>query len=188
MTTDVLKKGGRTASGNIITPQFRVSYPYVFKPAKPMQDGAEPKYSIVMLFESDSDLALLKAAAQEAVKEKWGDKPPKGLRSPFRDQGEKDGAGYVEGNVFVSASSKQKPGLIDSKNADIMDESDFYAGCWARATVRAYAYDASGNRGVAFGLQNVQKLKDDEPLGAGRAKASSEFEPVDAGGGEDPFA
>lgn len=176
---DIMKKGGLTASGNIITPQFRVSYSYVFKPNKPMQDGGEAKYSIVMLFEADSDLTLMKKAAQEAVKEKWGDKPPKNLRSPFRDQGEKDGAGYVEGCIFVSATSKQKPGLIDSKNADILDETEFYSGCWARATVRAYAYDANGNRGVAFGLQNVQKLRDDDPLGGTRAKAADEFAPVE---------
>lgn len=178
---DIYKTGSLTASGNIMTPQFRVSYPAVFKPNKPMQEGGEAKYSVVMLFESDSDLSLLKKAAAEAVKEKWGDKAPKNLRSPFRDQGEKDGAGYVEGCIFVSASSKQRPGLIDKANADIIDESEFYAGCWARATVRAYAYDANGNRGVAFGLQNVQKLRDDDPLGGTRAKAADEFAPVDTG-------
>lgn len=178
---NVLKTGGKTSSGNIITPEFRVSYPYVFKPNKPMQAGSEAKYSISMLFDNDADLALLKQAAKEAVAEKWGANPPKNLRSPFRDQGEKDGAGYVEGNIFITASSKTKPGLIDANNADIIDESDFYPGCYARATVRAYAYDQNGNRGVSFGLQNVQKLREGEPLGGTRAKAADEFEAVGGG-------
>ena len=161
----------------IMTPEFRVSFPAVFKPRVQQNDDGSPgtpKYGVTMLFAKDADLSKLKAAAQEAVKEKWGDKPPKSLRSPFRDQGEKEHEGYVEGAVFVSASSKQKPGLVDRQRQDIIDETEFYAGCYARATVRAFAYDKKGNKGVAFGLNNVQKLRDGDPLG-GRTRAQDDF-------------
>lgn len=161
----------------VITPEFRVSFPNVFRPAKSMQPNSEPKYGLAMLFPKGADLSALKKAAAEAVKEKWGDAPPKNLRSPFRDQGEKEFEGYEEGAIFISATSKQKPGLVDGGNQDIIDESEFYAGCYARASVRAFAYDQSGNRGVAFGLQNVQKLRDGDPLG-GRSKPQDDFEPV----------
>ena len=67
---------------------------------------------------------------------------------------------------------------MDSHVQDIIEEKDFYPGCYARATVRAFAYDQAGNRGVAFGLQNIQKLADGEPLG-GRTKPHDDFEPVD---------
>ena len=159
----------------IMTPEFRVSFPAVFKPKRQKgDDTSEPKYGLTMLFPKGADLSKLKAAAQEAVKEKWGDKPPKSLRSPFRDQGEKEYEGYVEGAVFVSASSKQKPGLVDRQRQDIIDETEFYPGCYARATLRAFAYDNNGNKGVAFGLNNVQKLRDGDPLG-GRTRAQDDF-------------
>lgn len=169
-------------SEKVMTPEFRVSFPHVFKAQKPMNEGAEPKYGISMLFPKGADLSKLKAIAKEAIQEKWGDKPPKNLRSPFRDQGEKEYSGYEEGAIFVNATSKMKPGIVDRNREDIISEEDFYAGCYARATIRAFAYDVSGNRGVGFGLQNLQKLRDGEPLG-GRTSPQSDFE--DVAGGDD---
>jgi Enterobacter phage Enc34, ssDNA-binding protein len=167
-------------NSNVMTPEFRVSFPNVFRPAKPMQDGAEPKYSITMLFKPGENLDALKKAAMAAVVEKWGtdkSKYPKNLRTPFRDQGEKSYDGYIEGAIFITATSKQRPGLIDSANVDILDEAAFYAGCYARATLRPFVYSKAGNNGVAFGLQNLQKLRDGESL-TGRMRAQDEFAPV----------
>ena len=174
---------------NIMTPEFRASFVNVFRPGKPVQEGQEPKYSIVLLFEPGLDLSKpaygtlvsLKQAAMDAIVDKWGpDKVswPTGLRLPFRKQGEKKYDGYTEGGIYMTSTSKQKPGLVDASNTDIIDEHEFYSGCYARATVRAFAYDKAGNRGVAFGLQNVQKLRDGDPL-SGRMKAQDEFSPVE---------
>jgi len=174
----------------VITPTFRVSFPNVFRPAKPMAGSTqEPKYGLTMLFSKDDDISALKKAAEDACAEKWGadkSKWPKNLRSPFRDQGEKDYEGYEEGAVFVNATSKQRPGLVDANMNDIIDESEFYAGCYARASINAFAYDTAGNRGVAFGLNNVQKLKDGEPLG-GRTRPEDDFEPVGGSGSNGVF-
>jgi hypothetical protein len=167
-------------SENVLTPKFRVSFPNVFRPGKAMQVGKEPEYSITMLFPKGADLSALKKAAHEAVVDKWGadkEKWPKNLRNPFRDQGEKEFPGYEAGATFINAKSKQRPGLVDEKVQDIIEEHKFYPGCYARATVRAFAYDQQGNRGVSFGLQNVQKLADGEPLG-GRTNPAQDFEPV----------
>jgi len=162
----------------VMTPEFRVSFPHVFR-ARAAEEGQEPKFSITMLFPKDADLSKLEAAAKDAIKEKWGDKPPKKLRSPFRDQAEKDEyEGYEEGAIFVNATSKSRPGLVDRDVQAIIDEAEFYAGCYARATINAFAYDVKGNRGVAFGLQNIQKLRDGDPLG-GRARPDQDFDPVD---------
>lgn len=174
----------------VITPEFRVSFPNVFRTAKPMAGSTqEPKYGITMLFPKGADLSALKKATEDACVEKWGaDKAkwPKNLRSPFRDQGEKDYEGYEEGAVFINATSKQKPGVVDANLNDIIDEAEFYAGCYARASINAFAYDTAGNRGVAFGLNNVQKLKDGEPLG-GRTRPEDDFEPVASTDGGDIF-
>jgi hypothetical protein len=166
---------------NVLTPKFRVSFPYVFRPqVNKMNPGAEAKYSLTMLFEKGADLSALKKAAETAIVDKWGadkTKWPKNLRNPFRDQGDKEFEGYEAGAIFITATSKQRPGLVDAKLQDIIEEKDFYPGCYARATVRAFAYDNNGNRGVSFGLQNIQKLADGDPLG-GRTRPADDFEPV----------
>ena len=68
-----------------------------------------------------------------------------------------------------------------------MEQGEFYPGCWARVSTNAYAYEQKGNKGVAFGLINIQKLRDDDPLAGSAVKAESDFEPV-AGSSEDPDA
>ena len=172
------------ANENLMTPEFRVSYPAVFRAKKNDLNGKD-EYNVVALFKKGEDLSKLKAAAEKAICDKWGSdkaKWPKNLRSPFRDQGEKEGAGYEEGAVFMNLKSNQKPGLVNAQVEDIIDESEFYSGCYARATVSCYAYDQAGNRGVSFGLQNIQKLRDGDPLGGSRPKAQNEFAPVESGG------
>lgn len=181
---------------NIMTPEFRVSFPSVFRTAKPVQEGGKAKYSITMLFKPGEPLTQLKAAATKLLVEKLGPDQstwPRGIRSPFKDQGEKDYEGYVKGSLCLTATSDQRPGLVDQNAVDIIEERDFYPGCWARATLRPFYYEvknSSGgvmNRGLGFGLQNIQKLRDDSPLG-GRMRASDEFEPVAPAEGETPTA
>lgn len=186
---------------NTITPKFRVSYPQVFR-AKRNDLNGKDEYSIVALFPKGADLSALNAQIVAAATEKWGadkSKWPKGLRNPIRDQAEKEKEGklpegYEAGAMFISLKSQQRPGLVDENRQPIIDESNFYAGCFARAQVRAFAYDQKGNKGVSFGLQNLQKMGEGDPL-SGRQKAEDAFEAVagagstSAGGSaEDPFA
>ena len=168
----------------IVTPEFRASFVYVFRPGKP-DDHGKQKYAVTMLFPANADLSAMKKAAQAALIAKWGPdstKWPANLRSPFRDQGEKQFEGYVKGCKFVTASSDRRPGIVDQNVQPILDESKIYSGCWCRASVRAFAYEAKGNRGVSFGLQNIQLIRDDEPL-AGRSKPEDDFQPVEVPAG-----
>lgn len=162
-----------------MTPKFRVSFPSVFEPKA--FEGQEAKYSIVMLFKKgEADLKAMKQAVQNVAEEKWGPKEkwPKNLRTPFRDGDEKSDTEGYEGHIFVSASNKLKPGLVDQATHPILDREAFYAGCYARATVIAFAYDQKGNKGVSFSLQNIQKLADGPSL-SGRKAASEEFDSVE---------
>jgi len=166
------------------TPIFRVSFPSVFEPKG--YNGGPEKYSVVMLFDSDADLTAMKTILREAATEKWGTKLPPNLRNAFRDGKEKSELqGYGEGVTFATASSKQKPGLVDQAVQQIMDRGEFYAGCYARATVTAFAYDQQGNRGVSFGLGNLQKVKDGERFD-GRTNAEDDFEAEDVVGEATP--
>jgi hypothetical protein len=178
----------KTVSDNIMTPEFRVSYPHVFE-AQSKDDGSKV-YTMACLFPKGANLDALKKDAMRALTEKFGadqTKWPKNLKSPFRDQGEKEGDGYEAGAIFINVTSRQKPGLVDRSNQPIIDPSEFYEGCYARATVRAFYYDKKGNKGVSFGLRNIQKIRDGERLG-NRRSATEEFAPIegaDAGGGTD---
>jgi hypothetical protein len=187
----------------IMTPNFRASYVKLLKAEKNNLNG-KMEYSVVALFPKEADLAQLKKAALDACVKKWGaDKnkwPQKnpvtgqgGVRSPFRDQAERGKVseetgqlvlppGYVAGAIFINLKSEQKPGVVDENVQDIIDPSKLYSGCWLRATVNAYAYENKGNAGVAFGLNNVQKMRDDEPIGGNRTKATDDFAPI-AGAG-----
>lgn len=171
---------------SIITPKARVSFPNVFTP-NAMNPGDTPKYSISLLFNKGEDLSKLKALIKSAVQEKWGDKPPKGLRNPILDQGDREYDGYEEGAFFIRASSKRQPGLINQRKERIIDEEEFYPGCYCVAQINAYAYDMAGNRGVAFGLNNIMKVAEGEPLG-GRSKPEDAFASVEIEEAEDTDA
>ena len=172
----------------VITPQFRVSFPEVFE-AKSFQ-GGKPKFSVVMLFDGKENIDALKDLAKRAIAKKWGDKPPAALKSPFKDGNLKDYEGY-KGCIYASANSLYPPGVVDEVKQPIINRNDFYAGCYAVASVNAFAYDTAGNVGVSFGLQNIMKVNDGEPLGGGEsAEAAFESIPLPdgeagvAGGGE----
>jgi hypothetical protein len=159
----------------VMTPKFRVAFARVFKP-EAFEEGQEALFSITMLFPKETDISGLKAVAREAKKAKWGDKAPKKLKSPFKDGDSEDFEDYdgFEGMIVVRATSKWKPGIVDMNLQNITDETEFYSGCWARATVTAFAYDRIG-RGVSFALQNLQKLEDDDQFGGG-ASAQDDFD------------
>jgi hypothetical protein len=175
----------------VTTHEFRVSFPQVFAP-KSFNNG-EPKYSVTMLFPKNVDLAKKPAGAKSGVsmkeavfnclKEEFGaDKAkwPKGLKLPFRDGNEKpDFEGYKD-SIFVRASSKKKPGLVDQGLQSITHEESFYPGCYARATLIAFYYDTAGNKGVSFSLQNLQKTRDGENM-SGRKRAEDEFDSIEDG-------
>lgn len=171
-----MSEAKKNESIRVMTPPFRVSFPQLFKP-KSAFEGQEPVYSVQMLIPKDADITELKRAAKKAAIKKFGqDLPPK-FRWPFKDGNEKNLENY-KNMVVIEARSKQKPGVVDRTLNEIIDPGEIYAGCWARATLVAYGYDKLGNRGVSFGLQNIQKIKDDEAF-SGRANAKDDFDALD---------
>lgn len=172
----------------VITPEAILSYPNLFEP-RSGGEGQDPKYSCALVFPEGTDLSGLEAAIREAAIDKFGPKAmdamKKGrIRHPVRDDAEEKG--YPEGSVFINARGTRKPGVVAAyadprtgKPAVIDDPEAVYPGQIVRASVTAFAYDVSGNKGVAFGLNNVQILRDGERLDGGRS-AADEFEAVAA--------
>lgn len=168
-----------TKTGNLLTTEFRVAGPFnVWRP-KTNDDGTE-KFSLRALFRKGASLLLLKKIVEDAAEEKFGKNwKSKSPRLPFRNQGEKDDyQGYQDGAIFVNLSSWEKPNIVDADGTEIIGKEEFYPGCWARASVRAYAYDKAGNRGVGLRMVNLQKLRDDEPLAGGSTSPEDDFEMV----------
>lgn len=165
-----------STSKKVVTPTFRASFVHVFEPRQNEQSG-KLEYSVKMIFDKDADLAPVKEIIKEAIRNKWGTNPPKNLKLPLRDGNLSDLDKYPEDTDKIIANAKSvmyPPGLIDAKTKqEIIDPKEFYSGCYARASIVAYAYD-NVSKGVAFGLQNLLKIRDGEPL-VNRASAESDF-------------
>lgn len=169
---------------SFVTPVGMLSFPAIFEAKKPA-DNAEPRFSIVLIFDEQAQktpeyLELRKAAAA-CAKAEWGDKRPNNLKSPFRDGEEKTFTGYGPGKTFITAWSKTKPGVVDGSLHEIHAPSDVWAGQLVRATVSPFAYSKNGNNGVSFGLNNIQVVKKDMPRLDGRNAAYKDFDAVDDG-------
>jgi hypothetical protein len=174
------------------TPIGILSFPNLFV-ARAAVQGGEPRFSLNLIFDDAAlktpEYQALRAAVAEAIDAEWGAGKSKdtkfvqGLRLPFRKTSEKEYAGYDKGTIFVHAWSKQKPGVVDPQRQDILIADDVWAGQLARATVRPFAYQQSGNKGVSFALENVQIAKKDMPRLDGRQSANSAFDDLPTEGG-----
>ena len=181
-----------------LTPNFRACFIAVLRPSAGKNDDGTPgelKYSVRAAFPPTADLTFMKAQVKQAAQEKFGDKIPKSLRLPFRRNDELDNPVQGIGDdwtivTFSTKADKAKPGVVDSNVQEIIDESEVYSGAWFRVQTRAFGYAKAGNNGVGFGLDNVQKVKDGDPLGGGRMPANKAFEAIgstDDEDGEDIF-
>lgn len=170
----------------VITGTVRLSYAHLFEPFS-FNDDQEPKYSVVLLIPK-SDKATIKKikAAQKAALEqgkssKFNGKIPTNWSNTLRDgDEEKDLEDNPEfaGHYFMTVSARTRPGIVDRDVQPILDSTEVYSGCYARASINAFPYSVSGNKGVSFGLNHIQKIKDGEPLG-GRSNAEDDFDALD---------
>ena len=165
----------------------RWSYANVWEPKA--MEGGKPKFSVSLIIPKSDTVTVgkIKSAIEEAYRE--GQSKLKGnaksvpalstLRTPLRDGDleRPDDPAYANA-YFVNANSATAPGVVDANRNEIMDKSEVYSGCYGRASINFYAFNANGNRGIACGLNNLQKLRDGEPLG-GRASAESDFATVE---------
>lgn len=162
----------------------RWSYANIWDPKAPL-GGGTPKYSVSLIIPKDDAATVNKinAAIQAAYEEgqsklKGNGKsvpPLSALKTPLRDGDieRPDDPAYA-GCYFVNANSASKPGVVDADRQPIIERSEVYSGVYGRASINFYAYNVNGSKGIACGLNNLQKIKDGEPLG-GKASAESDF-------------
>jgi len=165
-------------SCRIVTPAFRVAFPNVFKPSG--FRGGNLKYSLVMLFKKEQDLKEIKKALKSAKIMEWGANPrnwPENIAMPITD-GDSPKTSAYDGfkgcwAIKASSSAEAKPSVVDYPGSNpIIDPSEFYPGCVARAQIFARVWEfpeKSGRFGIQFILDHVQKLKDAKPFGSKKA-------------------
>lgn len=164
----------------VITGEVRLSYANIWEPKS--INGSDPKYSVSLLIPKTDTTTIkaIEAAIEEALQAgigKFGGKiPPRGsLKLPLRDgDTEREDEAYA-GHYFLNANSKNPPQVVDASVAPILDRAEVYSGCYSRVSITFYAFNTNGNKGVAVGLGNIQKLRDGEPLGGGNVSAESDF-------------
>ena len=160
----------------------RFSYLHCWEPEA--INGGEPKYSVSAIIpKSDKETIKKIQAAVEAAKQeslsKWGGKIPPNLKLPLRDGDiDRPEDEAYKGCYFFNANSRQAPQVVDKQEQPILDQTEVYSGCYGRISVNFYGYNSNGNRGVAAGLGNIQKLKDGEALSS-RTNAEDDFEAVE---------
>lgn len=161
----------------------RWSYANVWEPKS--INGGVPKFSVSLIIpKSDKKtIEAIKKAIQAAYKE--GEAKLKGnsrsvpplesIKTPLRDGDTErpDDEAYAN-SFFLNANSTTQPGIVDANVQPILTRSEVYSGVYGRASINFYAFNSNGNRGIACGLNNLQKIRDGEPLGS-RTSAEDDF-------------
>ena len=167
----------------ITGPDTRWSFANVWEPKS--INGGTPKYSVSLIVpKSDvKTVAKIKAAIEAAYHE--GEAKLKGsgksvpplvaIKNPLRDGDVErpDDPAYASA-YFINANATTAPGIVDVDRNPILSRSEVYSGVYGRASISFYAFNSNGNKGIACGLNNLQKVRDGEPLG-GKTSAESDF-------------
>ena len=167
----------------ITGPDTRWSYANIWEPKS--INGGVPKYSVSLIIpQSDTKtVAKIKAAIEAAYQEGQG--KLKGncksvpslaaIKTPLRDgDTERPDDETYANSYFINANSATAPGIVDANCSPILERSEVYSGVYGRASISFYAFNSNGNKGIACGLNNLQKIRDGEPLG-GRSRAEDDF-------------
>jgi len=179
MTTEL-----KAAPKKVVTGEVRASFVNVFKPRFNDLSAREEFSMMILVPKSDRATVEKIEAAIETVKvEKWKGKAPKSFHITFKDGDDEDqipesaepGEEPYAGHYFMNVKSTTKPGIVDADLNTVIDEGSFRSGDFCKVSIQAFAYDQKGNRGVSFGLNNVQVLRKGEPLG-GRSRPENDFE------------
>ena len=167
----------------------RLSYVYILSPRK-NEDGTLGKYSCTLIIDKNDkkSIAAVNQAIESAKNEDMaaGGKAklanakgviPSNLRIPLRDGDESDKPEY-ENSWYINATApginndtgaiNKRPAVWNRRKERISDEKvaeEVYSGCYAYVKINMYPYSYNGNKGIAAGLRELQKIADGEPLG-----------------------
>lgn len=124
-------------------------------------------------------MPAVQAAIQDGIQSKWGGVRPAQPPVPVYDgdglrPGGEPFSAECKGHWVLTATSEQKPEVVDLACNHIMDAAQIYSGMFGRVSIRFFPYAVAGKKGIGCGLGNVQKVADGEPL-ASRYSAEDDF-------------
>jgi hypothetical protein len=166
----------------IMLKNVRLSYANLFEPRE--NKNGELRYSTALLIPKDHPQvdelhAAITSEGEEKFGKKWASMAKKAYPMYDADEdGKADDDPIYEGMFYINTSSKRKPQVVDRQVQPILDDSEIWSGCYANVSIAVFSFDVPENKGVSFGLNNVQKVKEGERLG-GAPNADEEFEAVD---------
>lgn len=168
----------------VITGVVRLSYANVWEPKS--INGGDEKYSVSLVIPKSDKKTVnainkaVDAAIEEGIGKFGGKKPNKAtLKLPLRDgDTERPEDEVYRDCYFVNANSTTAPQIVDKKVQPILERDEVYSGCYARVSITFYAFNSNGNKGIACGLGNIQKVKDGERLG-GHTNAEDDFDTLE---------
>ena len=148
-------------------------------------NGGTPKYSVSLIIPKSDTKTV--TAVKNAIQAAYGEGQSKlkgnsksvpaltAIKTPLRDgDAERPDDEAYKDSYFINANSATAPGIVDAARNPIIEHSEVYSGVYGRASINFYAFNSNGNRGIACGLNNLQKVSDGEPLG-GKTRAEDDF-------------
>lgn len=165
----------------LITPVGIASYVHVWEMTKLLNGQMAYNMAILLPKSNEEGIKSIRQAIASAAREKWGDdkkKWPAKLVSPLHDGDAPENQDKPENYrkcFYMNPKTDRQPGVVGPNAKPIMDQDEFYSGCYCRVSVNFFGYDKGGNKGVGVGLNNVMKIKDGPRLD-GRKSAESEFD------------
>lgn len=168
----------------VITGVVRLSYANVWEPKS--INGGDEKYSVSLVIPKsdkktvDAINKAIDSAIEDGIGKFGGKKPNKAtLKLPLRDGDiERSEDEVYRDCYFVNANSTTAPQIVDKKVQPILERDEVYSGCYARVSITFYAFNSNGNKGIACGLGNIQKVRDGERLG-GHTNAEDDFDTLE---------
>ena len=167
---------------------------------KPYPGGTDPtKYFNLnaIIPKNHPQIPAIEKLMLNAAVTKWGpQKGPQILKSakligkvPLRDGDAKAEYDGFEGNLFISARSKDRPTVFDNMRNPVVrgDPNAPYDGCYCNLKISVYAYD-KGNNGIGAGFKGLQFAADGDAFsGSSKPADADEFDEIGAPAEDDPL-
>ncbi len=163
-------------SASTILKEVVLLYPHLFEKRAIPGSQSDPKFNTVVLLPPGFDLTPLKRILVVAATAKFGPDATNMIQQgkvklPFRKQAEKaaegkDGYSDDPAAFYINVSSDNQPGVVDQRLHPVIDPDRVYGGVIANVQINAFAWlHPLSGRGLSFGLQNIQIVRDGPRLG-----------------------
>ena len=173
----------------ILIRDVRLAFPSIWKASAP-KGGGEEAFSASFLFPKNHKAAAeIKAAFKKVAEEKWGPKAASVLKALeaadktcLHDGDRKQEYEGFEGNMYVSARSKTRPGIFDGQRNELTQaDGKPYSGCYVNANLELWAQDNSFGKRINAQLRGIQFLRDGDAFAGGGTPANAdEFDEIGA--------